>query len=81
MVSAVSGTNEVTLHSKEITVLEASYQANGTSAPNKAQQISYNLKYNTVNIVFENNIEAGGNGSIHIKFRGILNSDMAGFYK
>ena len=60
--------------------MEACYKSISQSVTNKAIQISYDLKHNTVAITFENKVELGS-GSIVIKFRGILNGDMAGFYK
>lgn len=66
---------EVTLHSKEIYILSASF-ANGPAVT----EINYNVKTTTVKFVFEGPLPVG-EGEIAIKYRGILNGDMAGFYK
>lgn len=72
-------TSEVTLHSKEITIVSASFKSSdGTSNP--VVEITYNYTLKTVKLGFENQIPAGS-GSLVIKFEGILNGDMAGFYK
>lgn len=43
-------------------------------------EITYNVKQNTVKITFDSSIPTG-EGVLTIKYRGILNGDMAGFYK
>lgn len=67
--------NEVTLHAKEIVIETASFNAN-----NGVIQINYNLKETTVTLVFETPFEVG-EGQLTIKYSGILNGDMAGFYR
>ena len=38
------------------------------------------MKYNTVKFTFDSSLPVG-EGVLSIKYKGILNSDMAGFYK
>lgn len=78
---AVSGeaVSDVTLHSKEITIKTASFTgADGTTR--SLTGISYDLKATTVKLSFDGTL-AKGEGSLKISFSGILNGDMAGFYK
>ena len=71
--------NQVQLHSKEIVVEEASFKsANGEIAT--LVEIGYNLKMTVLTLVFDKNVSLG-KGSLSIKAKGILNGDMAGFYK
>ena len=99
-VNVSDSVSEVTLHSKEIVIEEASFKhESGTSA--SVFEITYNTKLNTVrNVLFRyysstfhisaddgqvrlgfDNPVAVGEGVLFIKYRGILNGDMAGFYK
>lgn len=74
-------TNQITVHSKEIHVLQASFASKDASEKKpKLVQISYHLIDNTVTFTFDGTLPHG-NGVLHIEFRGILNGDMAGFYK
>lgn len=70
---------EVTLHSKEINILSASFQSDA-GATVKAIEIAYHLKLTTVKLTFDGALPCG-QGKILIKYTGILNGDMAGFYK
>lgn len=76
-----SGVTEVTLHSKEIFIETVTFKAAGstTASPNVVE-ISYNTQYHTVKFVFDAALPEG-QGHLFIKFRGILNGDMCGFYK
>lgn len=80
IVSSNAGTT-VSLHSKEIHVTEVSFKSkNDASLEFKLVQIAYDLKLNTVTFTFDKELPEG-NGVLNIKFKGILNGDMAGFYK
>eukprot|EP00602_Paraphysomonas_sp_CaronLab_P000533 CAMPEP_0185021724 /NCGR_PEP_ID=MMETSP1103-20130426/4412_1 /TAXON_ID=36769 /ORGANISM="Paraphysomonas bandaiensis, Strain Caron Lab Isolate" /LENGTH=825 /DNA_ID=CAMNT_0027553425 /DNA_START=132 /DNA_END=2609 /DNA_ORIENTATION=+ len=68
------------LHSKEITVKEASYVNKSTGKGPELCEISYHLVDTTLTLGFDDNIPLG-EGTLCIKFDGILNGDMAGFYK
>lgn len=72
-------TTEVTLHAKEIFVESVVFKSQ-SGATTTVTEISYNIKYNTVKFVFESELPLGS-GFIVIKYKGILNGDMAGFYK
>lgn len=81
IVSVREKTNEVTLHARELTIEEASYvQTEGGDFSTKVLEILYNVKYHTVKLTFAEEIPVG-QGKLIIKYRGILNGDMAGFYK
>jgi aminopeptidase N len=75
-----AGVQEVTLHSKEIFIESASFVSSGEGENPTVTEISYNVKYHTVKLTFDKALPAGA-GKLHIHFRGILNGDMAGFYK
>lgn len=72
-----AATNSVTLNSKELTIKAASFA--NTSL--KLVEISYNLVETTVTLRFDQDFPLGDGGSLHISYSGILNGDMAGFYK
>ena len=74
-------TDSVSLHSKEIFVLSVSFKSStaSVSAPGVIE-INYNKKYNIVKFIFDGLLPVG-DGVLEIKYRGILNGDMAGFYK
>jgi aminopeptidase 2 len=72
---------EVTLHSKEIQVSSVTFKS--TSSPEAALSlvgINYNFKLTTVTFVFDGAFPVGS-GVLSIEYTGILNGDMAGFYK
>jgi puromycin-sensitive aminopeptidase len=73
-VSILKPTKEITLHSAEIEVLTVSV---GKETTNK---ITYNKKAETVTFTFSNPIPKG-KAKISIKFTGILNDKMRGFYR
>jgi aminopeptidase N len=74
-----AGVTEVTLHSKEIFIETVSFKSKSGASPNVVE-INYNTQYHTVKFVFDEALSEG-EGQILIKFRGILNGDMCGFYK
>lgn len=67
-------TKEITMHAKELIIESATY---GEQSMNSC---SYNFKHNTVTIAFEDSLPIG-TGTLVLKFKGILNGDMNGFYK
>lgn len=76
-----AGVSEVTLHSKEIFIETVTFKSAGsTVASPTVVEINYNTQYHTVKFLFDGPLPEG-QGHIFIKFRGILNGDMCGFYK
>jgi puromycin-sensitive aminopeptidase len=73
-------TTEVTLHAREIALETVSFRSDVGGEEKKAMEFSYHNKLHTVKITFEDKISVGS-GRLIIKYRGILNGDMAGFYK
>ena len=71
-----NATNSVTLNSKELTVKAASFENSSL----KLVEISYHLVDTTVTLRFDGEIPIG-KAALNISFSGILNGDMAGFYK
>ena len=67
--------NQVALHAKELVIESATF-----NATNEVTQINYNRKDTTVTLIFETPFDLG-DGQLNIKYSGILNGDMAGFYK
>ena len=78
----VSGaTSSITMHSKEIHVLTATFTSDTEGASEVTLEgISYNLKLHTVTLTFSAPLPLG-TGLLALTFEGILNGDMAGFYK
>jgi aminopeptidase N len=74
-----AGLTEVSMHFKEIYVESASF-ASAAGASCKCVEISYNTTSNVLKLGFDAALPEG-EGTISLKFRGILNGDMCGFYK
>lgn len=73
--------DSITVHSKEIFVTAVHFKsAVPDSNVIKAAEISYHLVDTTVRFTFPEKIPLGA-GVLHIEFTGILNGDMAGFYR
>ena len=75
MVVKEAGVTDITMHSKEIEIVEATF-----GAGLKSSSISYDEKATTVTMSFPSALPVGEN-VLSMKFNGILNPDMAGFYK
>jgi aminopeptidase N len=81
-VNVREATNSVTLHAREITIASASFHSLSGDFTAKLVGVSYDLKYHKVQLTFDNEIPVSvGEGKVVITFTGILNGDMAGFYK
>eukprot|EP00658_Telonema_sp_P-2_P051077 TRINITY_DN390_c0_g1_i1.p1 TRINITY_DN390_c0_g1~~TRINITY_DN390_c0_g1_i1.p1 ORF type:complete len:926 (-),score=306.71 TRINITY_DN390_c0_g1_i1:329-3106(-) len=78
-VEVSEATSEISLHVLEISISEASYTPEGgdEAAP---ELIIFNPKLQTVTFKFENELAVGA-GKLRIKFDGLLNNKMAGFYR
>jgi aminopeptidase N len=79
-VEVLNAVNEVTLHQKEIFVTSAVFKNIQSGTSQSAIEINYNKKLNLVKFVFDDVLTVGA-GLLIIKYKGILNGDMAGFYK
>jgi len=76
--SLTKSVSEITLHAKELVISEVSLKMS-----NSKYQISkqvQNPKSQTVTFKFKQKIPAG-KGELHLKFSGILNDKMRGFYR
>jgi aminopeptidase 2 len=73
-----AGLTSVSMHFKEIYVESASYAS--AAGESKCVEISYNTLSTVVKLTFDAALPLG-EGCLSIKFRGILNGDMCGFYK
>jgi aminopeptidase N len=73
-------TDRLTLHAREITIHSVSFKSNVSNQEVKLSELSYNFKANTVSFGFDGKLSLG-EGVVTIKYTGILNGDMAGFYK
>ncbi|GBG27365.1 Aminopeptidase M1 [Hondaea fermentalgiana] len=71
---------EVTLHSKELQILEASFKTKGSEKDLRVTGLNYNIKSSTVTLVFDEALPEG-EGFISIEFMGLHNDQMAGFYR
>jgi aminopeptidase N len=74
-VTVTNKTNSVTLHAKELVIESASI-----SESSSLVEINYHLVDKTVKLVFDGDV-LPGEAVLTIKYSGILNGDMAGFYK
>jgi aminopeptidase N len=72
--------NEITLHLKDIHIISVNFTSSIDGKVFQVNEINYNKKLNTVKFVFDENLSVG-NGSVKIKYSGILNGEMVGFYK
>jgi aminopeptidase N len=79
-VTVSEATSVVTMHCKEINITEASVQSKSGATVPAVVQIAYHLKDNTVALTFDGDLPLG-EAVIKLSFDGILNGDMAGFYK
>jgi len=79
-VAISEATTVVTMHCKEINVTDASFKNISSGVGPSVVQIAYHLKDNTVSLTFDEELPLG-EGVIALSFDGILNGDMAGFYK
>jgi aminopeptidase N len=70
----------VTVHAKEIWLKEASFKNNDTGVGPSVLEIRYHLVDTTVTLIFDSDLPLG-RGQLCFKFEGILNTDMAGFYR
>jgi aminopeptidase N len=79
-VTVLNEVTEVTLHSKEIFIETVTFSSTGSATSPSVVGISYNVKYHTVKFTFDGALPLGA-GKLTLHYRGILNGDMAGFYK
>lgn len=73
-------TCEISLHCKEIVIKEVTFTNKSSGSSPEVVEISYKLKQTIVCFTFDKPLELG-EGVLHITYDGILNGDMAGFYK
>ncbi len=71
-------TKQITLHSIELKIESAEWVHKGKE--NWAGKITYDKKMETAIFSFKNNLEKG-KGELKLKFKGILNDKMRGFYR
>ncbi|MEK9194600.1 MAG: M1 family metallopeptidase, partial [Patescibacteria group bacterium] len=71
-------TTEITLHADELEVDRASYIQNGEEI--NSQGIAYDDKAQTVTFSFVRELPSG-RGELRLKFKGVLNDKMRGFYR
>mmetsp|Transcript_1550 Transcript_1550/g.3923 ORF Transcript_1550/g.3923 Transcript_1550/m.3923 type:complete len:885 (-) Transcript_1550:120-2774(-) len=73
-------TDRVSVHAMDLVLSQASFTPSGSSTVYKADEISTKAKMKTATMGFEEVLPVG-KGVLEIKFRGILNDQMAGFYR
>ena len=72
----------ITLHSKELTFVSASYTVDDRPETVTAEEIRVNLRTTTVQFVFSTEIPANGKQlTLTVEYTGFLNDQMAGFYR
>jgi hypothetical protein len=69
----------VQLHSREIGYQNASFSSDGKAQD--VQHINFNVKKQIVDFVFEEEFAVGQVGQLVVEYNGILNNQMAGFYR
>lgn len=72
-------TAKLQFHTKELSVQSASVSFGGALLP--AVSISYHLKDATCTVELDGEIPAGVEATLHLRFQGCLNNQMAGFYR
>lgn len=70
--------NEITLHAKGLKITEVIFRVK--SLKSKVKRIVYNTKAETATFVFNKKLPKG-KGELSLKFTGILNDQMRGFYR
>ena len=73
-------TKIVQVHGKQIQILSARFVSSSVSVPQEAVEISYHSVDTTITFTFSEELGLG-EGRLILAFAGILNGDMAGFYK
>ena len=74
------GHRELTLHARELSVLEAAWTALGTDAELPAEGASYDHKEHSVTFKFAEPLPKG-RGKLKLSFQATHNDQMAGFYR
>jgi len=73
---------QVTMHSKELCYVSASFSSSANPKAVTAEEIHVNLKATTVTFCFPEDISADVESiTLSIQFSGFLNNQMAGFYR
>ncbi len=70
--------NEITLHAKELKIEEVEFKS--TSYKLSAKSLKYDSKAETATFIFNKKLPKG-KGELSLKFTGILNDQMRGFYR
>ncbi|CAE7505772.1 Npepps [Symbiodinium sp. CCMP2592] len=73
-------TDSVSVHAMDLVLSQAVFKPHGSSTVIKADEISTKAKMKTATLGFDEVLPVG-KGVLEIKFRGILNDQMAGFYR
>jgi len=71
-------TTEITLHAKELQIKSATFKSTGEAL--KLVGLNYSFTATTVTLVFSATLPLGA-AVLSIEYTGILNGDMAGFYR
>lgn len=74
-------TSSISVNSKELTLHEGSVDVEGTEATVKVSDIAYDKKTEVAKLALADEIPGEGTGLLTIKFSGVLNHEMAGFYR
>ena len=77
-VDVVEATKHVQLHSRELGYQSAVFIQGGKTQ--EVEHINFNFKKQIVDFVFENDLTVG-EGQLVVEYSGILNNQMAGFYR
>merc|ERR1712166_219209 len=78
-VEVSAATKEISVHALQISIQSASYCVEGGAAVSP-ELIIFNTKLQTVTFQFEEKLVVGS-GKLQISFSGILNNEMAGYYR
>jgi len=79
--AAVLETREVIMHAKELAFHSASYSVVDGTAAVEAEEIRTHTKATTVTFVFPQALPASSDLDVTIRYTGLLNNQMAGFYR
>mmetsp|Transcript_26571 Transcript_26571/g.62089 ORF Transcript_26571/g.62089 Transcript_26571/m.62089 type:complete len:891 (+) Transcript_26571:103-2775(+) len=73
-------TDEVSVHARELQFISAKFVSDSSATPIEVAQFQFNKKMMVMKLCFDELLPVGA-GVIEIEYTGILNNEMAGFYR
>lgn len=79
-VKVLQATSTITLHAHQLSLSDYSFTASSDGNKRAVSKLTYDYKLQTVTAVFDDELPAG-HGTISVSFSGVLNDELAGFYR